>query len=125
MTVTMHVHLRDDAVPDEHLDEMTTTVRADLLCLEGTVGVTSQKGTAPEGARAGTAVELGALLVTCKPAADALASVVSTLGQWVHLRPKRSVEVEVNGQRIALQGHSAQTERELVDAWVAAVAEAT
>ncbi|MFI9175740.1 hypothetical protein [Streptomyces lincolnensis] len=100
------------------LDELTVQLRADLLELD-VERVESVRATeAPAGAKPGDAIALGVLAVTLSPIV--LRGVFRLLETWLTNRPVRKVRVVFGEDSIELEQASAEDQRRLVDAFIAA-----
>jgi hypothetical protein len=115
------IHIVLKASPDsdqEELDALTTLLREQLLELDvERVELDRAKG-APDGAKPGDVIALGALVATVAP--FALRSVVRLLETWIKNRPVRSVSITVGDDQLEVQAVAAADQRRLIDAFIAA-----
>ena len=102
-TVSIQLSLGPRASP-ERLADATAKLRRQLLQLEVRDVSLVSAGPAPDGARAGDALEVGALEVAIDPEPDVLESLGHVLSGWMSARNDRSAVVHVGGNRIELTG---------------------
>ncbi|HXE45424.1 MAG TPA: hypothetical protein VN635_09500 [Conexibacter sp.] len=98
------------------LDAAALALRRELMQLDVADVRRPPADPAPEGARGADATLLGALLVSAS--AGALPAVVGAIAAWMRRRPGRTVTLSIEGDRIEVRGASADTERELIDAFL-------
>ncbi|MFE2159232.1 hypothetical protein ACFW9M_15630 [Streptomyces lydicus] len=103
----------------EELQSLAEQLRRALLELdvEG-VQLARRSAAAPEGAKPGEALAVGALVVTTAPLL--VRQVLQLVDTWLRNRPVRSVKVELDGASIELGHASAEDQRRLIDAFVEA-----
>ncbi len=103
----------------EKLEDLTLQLQEDLKELDVKTYQVSA-GKAPERAKAGEPVILGALLVTIsrdvvKMLIDALRSFLSTTGS-------RGIDMEICGNKLKIMGGiSSKEQQRLIDSWIASV----
>jgi hypothetical protein len=115
--VTLRIELDAGAdADDDELDAVARSLRSDLLELD-VDAVARPEAPAPDGARAGGVVALGTLLVTLGP--TMLGSVCTTIEDWFKRRGSRRIELEIDGDRIVIDGVSGEDQRRLVETFVA------
>jgi hypothetical protein len=114
--LSLQLALGADAV-HEDLDAAVLQLRRELVELD-VIGVRRTPGPpAPDGARAIDGPLLGALLVTASD--GALPALVQALSAWTRRSADRSVRLQLGDDAIELTGASDETQRELVDAFLA------
>lgn len=86
-----------DTSPDE-LDELTLSVRREILELDVHDAVRQTGEDVPDGSKSATAVALGTLLVTLPPIV--LRSLFRVLDSWVKNRPVRTIKVSIGDRTI-------------------------
>ncbi|MGW9173684.1 hypothetical protein [Streptomyces decoyicus] len=101
----------------EELQSLAEQLRRALLELDvDNVRLARQGGVAPEGAKPGEVIAVGALVVTTVPLL--VRQVLQLVDTWLRNRPLRSVTVEIDGDTIELGNASAEDQRRLIDAFV-------
>ncbi|MHC3470408.1 hypothetical protein ACYF6T_17025 [Streptomyces sp. 7R007] len=99
-------------VDREELDTLTRQLRQRLLELDvDDVRPEAAGEPAPEGAKPGEVVTVGALVVTLAPAV--LRPALRLLETWLTSRPVRTVRVEVDGHVLEL-GHASEEQQQLL-----------
>lgn len=103
----------------EELAHLAGLLRRELLQLDvEDVRVARADGKAPEGAKPGEAVAVGALVVAAAPLL--VRQVVTLIDTWLRNRPLRTVRVEFDGRSIELGHATAEEQRRLIDAFLTA-----
>jgi len=114
--LSVQLELAPDA-DAEDLDAAALQLRRELLELD-VIDVRRTPGPpAPDGTRAIDGPLLGALLVTASD--GAIPAVVQLLGAWVRRGADRSVKLQLGDDAIEVTGVSDETQRELIDAFLA------
>ncbi|WP_329181824.1 hypothetical protein [Streptomyces sp. NBC_01477] len=104
-------------VDQAELDALTAQLRRRLLELDvDDVRLDRSGETAPEGAKSGEVITVGALAVSLAPVL--LRPVLRLVETWMQNRPVRSVTVDVDGRTIELGHASAEQQQRLVDAFL-------
>jgi hypothetical protein len=102
-------------VDDFELTEMAAGLRRDLLALDVDDVRPLADGRLPEGAKSGTAITLGALVVSTSPAV--VGGVIAIVSSWLSRQPKH-IEVEIEGQKLSGAVTAAQRDA-IVQAYLA------
>jgi len=123
MAGDLFVYVAEDGADAQRVDLLTGYLRTELLQLDvADVEVSVlHEGQLPPGARAIDVVALGGLLVSLGKSSDAVRSIVSAVGRWLHRSPNRgrTVRVELDGDVLVLSEATAVEESRLVDLFVA------
>lgn len=99
------------------LDAAALQLRGELRELDVADVRRPEGGAVPDGARSAEATLAGALLVTAS--AGTLPAIVSAIATWLRRRPERAVTLRIGDESIQVTGVSADTQRELIDAFLA------
>ncbi len=113
--ITLHV----DGGPDADAEEVATLtqqLRQELLDLEVEDVVLVGEGQAPAGAK-GDPIAWGTLLVTLA-SGGVLVNLIRMLQSWITRDERRSVAIEVGGEKIDVKGLSTEEQRRLIEAWL-------
>jgi hypothetical protein len=113
---SLRVQVVADADP-EHVTGLTDQLRSELLELDVNDVALDREHEVPEGARGAEMAVVGALLVKLGPAL--VAPVVRVIQSWLQRSSARSVELELNGQKITVTGASSADQERLISAWIA------
>jgi hypothetical protein len=97
---------------DEELARLSRQLRAELLDLD-VERVDYAEGTVPDGAKSGTAVSLGTLVVTLSDSA-VLAAAVGVLRAWVRRGSGRKVTVTLGRDKLEIKGTLDEREAGLI-----------
>jgi len=123
LQVVMQIDAGEDADLEE-LEELTQRLRR--LLLESDVESVNRvsAGDAPSGARAGPLLLVGSLLVTLAKSPDLLKMVTRVAQSIVGANPARSVELQIDGDRLVLNNVSTEQQQELIALFVQCHAQA-
>jgi hypothetical protein len=102
----------------EGLATLTRQLREDLLELDVETVDLVRAGKAPEGAKAGDPVTWGALLVALVASGGVLTTLVNTLQSWLTRHERRSVILEIDGDKLEVTGVSSEEQQRLVNTWL-------
>jgi hypothetical protein len=116
-TVNVDVDLKDgDAV---QLDELTNSLRNELLQLDVAAVDRRYAGKPPPGARAVEIAALGALLVKLAATPELLGIVVHTIQSWIGGHADRTVRLKLGGDQLEVKGVTSAQQQQLIDDWIA------
>jgi hypothetical protein len=110
-------------VDDARLEELTASLRRELSELDVDAVERVEEGAAPEGAKVGDVLALGALVVKVARSAASMAGVVRALQDWA-ARGGRTVKLDVGGDTIEVTGASRGQQDRLIEAWIERQAQA-
>lgn len=115
--ISLHVDAGADADPEE-IDDLTAELRERLLELDVETVEPRRGGEAPAGTRAGDVLTIGGLIVTLVTSPELLKGTIGTVQSWLSARSGKTVELEINGQKIKLTGITSEEQRRLIDLFV-------
>jgi hypothetical protein len=96
-------------------------LREDLLALDVERVGPPALGPAPPGSRPAGAEAVGALAIALQPALPVLEALVTVVRDWIGRSGRRSVVLELGGNRMELTGVDSADQRRLAEEWLAAV----
>ena len=120
MTTELIVAVSEDDADDPYLEQLALQLRAELLQTAVNSVEPATAGEAPEGARSPLALVAGALVASMTPAR--MASVIGAIVGWLRRTRgprERKVRIEIDGDVIDLTGADDESEKRLVDAFIA------
>ncbi len=126
MSTELQIEILDPTADDHELNELTESLRQDLLELDVDSVSRPPFGPAPEGSKGLDPAAVGALLVALKSSVEVATQVVSAVRSWMH-RTKGSTQtlkLTMNGQTLELSAATVNQQQQLVDAFVASAATA-
>jgi hypothetical protein len=109
---TMLIRIGREQDDDLEVSQQATQLRLRLLELDVDSVELVRRGTAPQGSKAGEALEIGALVATFGP--TLLAGVLDSLKGWVARDRTRNVEVRIGNRSIKLSNATADDTERLV-----------
>jgi hypothetical protein len=112
--------LAEEGATAERLDALTGYLRQELLLLDVDDVRRRSAGEAPPGSRAIDLAALGGLVVTLGRSAEGMRDVVAALRQWLSRDDgiRRTVKLEMDGDRLELSQVSAAEQDRLIDIFV-------
>jgi hypothetical protein len=115
----MQLDVHASGVDERELDELTAKLRRQLLELDVARVERRTSVEVPEGAKAFDVAVVGSLVLTAAQTASMLVPVINAIRGWLGGRADRTVEVEIAGDRIRIEGASSADQERLIAAWVA------
>lgn len=106
-----------DAEP-RRVEELTLSLRRELLDTDAESIERLPGGTAPEGSRGLDAATIGTLLVAVSSSALSVAQVVNTIRGWTRRVSERSVQVSIGSSTLRLAGPPTEEQQHLVDQFI-------
>jgi hypothetical protein len=120
MAAEVHLDLAEPGSDDERLEELALGLAGELRELDVESVAPATAGDVPQGARSALAAVAGALVLSVRPTAAQLLSVVGVVRDWLRRSPvQRTVKVTIDGDTLELTGASDETQRRVVDDWIA------
>jgi hypothetical protein len=117
----LRVQLSEEHADAERLDELTSSLRQELLQLDVEDVTALRAGAPPPGARGLELAAVGSLLVGLGSSVDGLRSVVSAISGWLSRGwgAHRSVRLEIDGDVLELSEASTADQDRLVGLFIA------
>jgi Effector Associated Constant Component 1 len=100
------------------LERLTQSLRRDLSSLDVQSVDLVRAGTVPSRAKAGDPVSWGQLIVALAASGGLLTTLIGALQAWLTNPERRSVTVEIDGDKLSLTGSSNLEQQRLIDAWI-------
>lgn len=115
--------LGDDPCEPEELERITYNLRDDLTELDSIkmVDLVTKEVAAPNHSKAGgEVVTLGSLLITVggSVASSVIPNLANTLQSWLTRHERRTISLEIGGDKLQLSGVSDKDQERLIDAWI-------
>jgi hypothetical protein len=118
--VSVTVTVEPDAMADdEETAALSGQVRSMLADHDFDVSARPDEAAAPSGAKVGDAVSINSLVVTLAASGGALTALVGAVQAWLQRSSVRQVVVEINGDRLEVNGVTSEERRQLTTAWLA------
>ncbi len=118
---TAQLMLNIDAGPEadaEELEQLTRQLRGELTELDVETVNLVRAGEAPRGAKAGDPITWGALLVALTASGGVLTTLIGALQSWLTRHERRSVTLEIDGDKLEVTGISSEEQQRLTNAWI-------
>lgn len=107
----------DPKVEADELARLAVQLRQELLELDIESVEPATAGTPPPGARTGELLTAGALIVMLLRSPVLFELLIKTVQAWISRGGERSVELEINGDKLKLTGVSRRDQHEVIQ-WV-------
>lgn len=117
---TTQLILKIDAGPEadaEELEELTRKLREELAELD-VKAVDLVRAEAPARAKVDDPATWGMLLVALTASGGVITTLISTLQSWLTRHERRSVTLEIEGDKLEVTGISSEEQQRLINAWV-------
>lgn len=120
MATELRIELFEPDADPATLDELTRTLRTELLDLDVDSITQPPASPAPEGSKGLELVAIGALLVQVKNSIPVITSVVSAVRSWLQrgTSPGRSLKITVDGRTLELTAATAEQQQQIVEEFV-------
>lgn len=120
MGTAVRLGVAERGADNHRLEELSLRLRDELLALAVQSVERPAAGAAPDGTRAGPAEIAGALVVTLQPTIQLVGALVAVVRDWLRRSGQQTtVRVEIGGDVLELSGSDSETQRRLVDHWIA------
>lgn len=121
MVTVVGVQIDQAGADPEYMEQLTLSLRQELLALDVRSVEALGAGAVPEGTRGLDAAALGALVVSVSPAVGAVGRLISALVQWLRRGDVgRSIRVKIGDDELELTGASSKTQEHLIEGWIRA-----
>ena len=115
---TLKIHLEQSPdEDDERLGKITSQLRKELLQLDIENVEPDRTGKLPEGAR-GDPFTLGTLILTLAASGGVFSKLIDTLQSWLNNRGSRHLTLEMDGDKITLDGIPTKSQQQLIDLFI-------
>ena len=121
MTTDLVLAVSEAEADDPYLEELALRLRAELLQTDVDSVEPATSGEAPEGTRSALALLAGSLVASMTSPGQ-IASVVGVVLGWLRNhrgQKERKVRIEIDGDVIEVTGAEDETEKRLVDSFIA------
>ena len=124
MATEMRIELFEPDADLEALDELTRSLREELLELDVDSVSPPTAGPAPVGSKGLELAAIGALLVQVRSSVQMVSAVVTAVRSWLQRgsSPNRTLKVTVDGRTLELSAATAEQQQQVVDEFVRSLA---
>ena len=103
---------------DESLRDITFQLRRELLRLDVTEVRAPSVGSAPTGARGGDIASINELIAVVATSSAFLEAMVRGIQLWLDRNKGKSVKLEIDGDRLEIEGLPSDDQKQLVQQWI-------
>lgn len=118
---TIQLLINLDAGPEadvKELAELTKRLQRELLKLDIEAVDFASAAEVPVRAKSGEPVTWGMLLLTLAAAGGVLTTIINVLQDWLTRQEKRSLTLEIGGDKLQVTGISSEEQQRLINAWL-------
>jgi hypothetical protein len=112
------IALHEEGATPAELDQLTNSLRRELLDLEVHRVRKPTPDEAPPGTRGIELAAIGALIVEFGRSTKTLSTVVGAIQSWLGGRRNRSIKIEMDGDKLEIAGASSDEQQRLITAWI-------
>lgn len=105
----------DDA---EDLERLTLQLNDELMALDVEAVDLARTEKTPDKAKSPTAIDLGTLLLTLAASGGVITTLINVLKSWLNRHERRSITLEIGGDKLEVTGVSSEEQQKLIDAWI-------
>ena len=117
-TVRLMLNINAGADADvKDLEQLTYYLKGELAGLDGDVDLV-RAGETPKKAKAGDPVIWGKLLLALTASGGVLTTLIGVLKSWLTSHERRSVTLEIDGDKLEVTGISSKEQQQLINAWL-------
>lgn len=114
--ILVEIDLADDEA--DLLEPLARYLCREIEDLDVGAVLTPPAGPAPSGAKAGSGLNWGQLLITLAGSGSILVDVVTAVDSWIKSQGERSVKLEIGGDRLELTGVSTEVQKAAIRHWI-------
>ena len=115
--LTVHINAGPDADTAER-ETLTRQLREELIDLEVDSIDLSHAGETPPGAKAGDVIAWGDLILALVASGGVLTTLIGAIQSWLTRHERRSVTLEIDGDKLEVTGTAPEEQRRLIEAWI-------
>ncbi|MHC4616927.1 MAG: effector-associated constant component EACC1 [Planctomycetota bacterium] len=113
----LHVNVEPEDGAEE-LAELGRQLRTDLLELDVENVDFVRADETPEGTKTGTPIDWTTLLLTVAASGGVLTTLINVLQAWLTRQDRKSLSLEIDGDKLTVTGISSKEQKRLIDAWL-------
>lgn len=102
----------------EELEKLTRQLREELLELDVQAVDLMTDGLIPAKAKAGDPITWGTLLLTLAASGGVFTALIRVLQAWLTRHERRSITLEIEGDKLQVTGITSAEQQQLIDAWL-------
>ena len=102
----------------EELESITRQLRKELLELDVEAIDFANTGEMPTKAKAGAPIDWSTLILTLAASGGVITTIIGVAQSWLARHEKRSIALEIDGDRLEITGISSEEQQNLTNAWL-------
>ncbi len=101
----------------EEIERFTQQLREDLTELDVEAVDLVRAGETPAKAKVGDPIIWGTLLLTLAASGGVITTVINVLQSWLTRQERRSISLEIDGDKLEIKGISSKEQQRLINEW--------
>ncbi len=101
----------------EEIERFTQQLREDLTELDVEAVDLVRAGETPAKAKVGDPITWGTLLLTLAASGGVITTVINVLQSWLTRQERRSISLEIDGDKLEIKGISSKEQQRLINEW--------
>ena len=101
----------------EEIERFTQQLREELTGLEVEGVDLVRAGETPAKAKVGDPITWGTLLLTLAASGGVITTVINVLQSWLTRQERRSISLEIDGDKLEIKGISSKEQQRLINEW--------
>ncbi|MEH1893130.1 MAG: hypothetical protein V7K92_28185 [Nostoc sp.] len=115
--VILHIDTNQETDAQE-LEQLTQQLRNELLELNVESADLVQAGEEPDKAKVADPISWGTIIVTLLATGGVVATLINAIQSWLTRHERRSITLEIDGNKLQITGISSEEQQQLIDAWI-------
>ena len=114
----LNISIASSDADAEKLEQLTVQLKEELSNLHVNDVNIPRNVNVPEGAKAAGALSWGTLLVTLAASGGIITTLINVIQTWLSRNERRSVSIELDGDKLELSGISDDDQQQIIDLWI-------
>jgi hypothetical protein len=114
----LHIDTNPEIENIENLEMFSRQLREELLELDVESVDYVTNGELLEGAKSGTPIDWNTLLLTFAASGGVITTIINLLQSWLARHDKRTIVLEIDGDKLEVTGISSKEQKQLIDKWL-------
>jgi hypothetical protein len=106
-----------DTYPED-LERFTQSLHREILSLDVESVDLLKGGEPPSNTKVGDPISWGAIIVTLLATGGVITTLINAIQAWLTQYERRSITLEINGDKLQITGISSEEQKRLIDAWI-------
>lgn len=108
----------DSETCPEDLERFTQSLQREFSSLDVESVDLLNGGESPSNSKVGDPISWGAIIVTLLATGGVITTLINAIQSWLTQCERRSITLEINGDKLQIKGISSEEQKRLIDAWI-------